>query len=111
MTTQSRRPLWLHGRASPGCSTGSALPALSASTASGLRKLTCSGHCASFRFHCLRHPREMGAIEINHVLPHRSLDAIRTVEDLLGHEDVSTTMIKTHGLNRGGRGVKSSLDG
>jgi hypothetical protein len=36
------------------------------------------------RFHCLRHPREMCAIEINHVLPHRSLDAIRTVPGVIG---------------------------
>jgi len=34
---------------------------------------------------------------------------IRTVQELLGHKDVSTTMIHTHVLNRGGRGVVSPL--
>ena len=36
---------------------------------------------------------------------------IRTIQELMGHRDVTTTMIYTHVLNRGGFGVRSPLDG
>ena len=46
-------------------------------------------------------------------MPQHLLEArndIRTVQELLGHRDVRTTMIDTHVLNRGGRGVQGPVD-
>jgi hypothetical protein len=56
-------------------------------------------------------PPGPGRAEIQPLAASVTITAIRNVLELLGHKDVRTTMIHTHVLNRGGRGVRSPANG
>ena len=69
----------------------------SVKTAIRTAEITKPGSCHTFRHSCASHLLEDGY-------------DIRTVQELMGHKDVTTTMIYTHVMNKGAKTVRSPLE-
>ena len=73
---------------------------------------SCSGRCRR-RFGAAGVVKHAGCHTLRHSFATHLLETgydIRTIQELLGHKDVNTTMIYTHVLNKGGHGVRSPMD-
>lgn len=73
-------------------------------------ELCCETQITDYLIH---DPKRVGCHTFRHTFTTHLLKSgydIRTIQELLGHKDVKTTMIYTRVLNRGGQGVRSPLD-